>query len=165
MCVQKAASKAAGLGRADSRPNPRVCVCLPSPFLLCSLSPRDCFLSGTRGVRETQQIVISFSIAATCAQISPADSNWMHLQFLKRLGPCRASRGSHLCGLLVSSHGPIVPSECVRAGRGQGAATEGEREEGVTHRGPLSPGSALKQAQPEIEEEMEEGGGLSWVPV
>lgn len=40
-------------------------------------------------------------------------------------------------------------------------ATEGEQEEGVTHRGLCSLDSALKQVQCEIKEEIEEQGGTA----
>lgn len=49
-------------------------------------------------MRETQQMVISFSNVATCAPISPAGFNQRHLQSLQQPGPWNASRDSIALG-------------------------------------------------------------------
>lgn len=98
-------------------------------------------------MRETQQMVISCSNVATCAQISPAGLNRRHLQFLQQPGPWNANPDS-----IAKGCRSVSPVDGGREG-------PGVSEEGVTHRGLCV--TALKQVQCETKEEIE-GEALLW---
>lgn len=113
-----------------------VCVFF-SFFVFVPFLPVNAFFPEPGESENPSTLLFPSVFVATCAQISPAGFNRRHLQF--------QSVGSLESQPQITSLGSAgLSRECVRAGWGQGEATEGEQEEGVTHRGLLSPGLCVK---------------------